>query len=172
MSNEQALHTAQSANQPAAFFYVDGIPTKGCWVDLEGVNSWEDVAKTLSDAGFNNTDDILCADAEGLARSFLGHWDCFDLKGYLDCKYAVTFAPDEAKAAYIDCFGCWDAEGFEDAYAGEWGSDEDFAEEYIESTGLLSDVPDALRNYFDLEAFSRDLMMDHSESGGYYFRCI
>lgn len=33
----------------------------------------------------------------------------------------------------------------------------DVAMEYVEETGLLHDVPDHLRNYFDFEAYGRDM---------------
>ena len=34
---------------------------------------------------------------------------------------------------------------------------EDVAREYIEETGLLHDVPELLQNYFDFEAYGRDM---------------
>jgi len=37
------------------------------------------------------------------------------------------------------------------------GSLLEYAEDYVESTGLLSEVPESLRYYFDMEAFARDL---------------
>lgn len=153
-----------------AFFYVDGMPTKGTWVALDSVNGWADVIQTLHDAGFQNPGEILCADAEGLARCFLTRYDCFDLAGYVECRDSCDWASKDAKAAYIDCFGSWDGSGFEDAYSGEWESDAALADEFIESTGTLDSMPDNLRGYFNKEAFTRDLMMDYSESGGYYFR--
>jgi antirestriction protein len=33
----------------------------------------------------------------------------------------------------------------------------EYAEEYVESIGLLSEVPESLRYYFDMDAFARDL---------------
>lgn len=36
----------------------------------------------------------------------------------------------------------------------------DVAYAYIEETGLLNDVPDHLRNYFDYEAFGRDMSFE------------
>lgn len=153
-----------------AFFYVDGIPTKGCWVELDAVHGWGDVIRALYDAGYQNPDEILCADAEGLARYFLSRYDSFDLSGYIECRETCGWASEEAKTAYIDCFGSWDAAGFEEAYSGEWESDTALAEDFIESTGMLAGVPDNLRNYFDTAAFTRDLMMDYSESAGFYFR--
>ena len=154
----------------SAFFYVDGTPTKGTWVDLEFIDGWGGVLQELSSAGYPNPNEILCADAEGLARQFLSRYDCFDLAGYTECRDECSWASDEAKSAFIDCFGSWDAVTFEDSYSGEWDSDTALAEDYIDSTGLLISIPDNLRGYFDTAAFTRDLMMDYSESGGHYFR--
>ncbi len=155
-----------------AFFYVDGIPSNGCWVELNAAEGWGDIIRALYDAGLKNPDEILCADAEGLARHFLSRYDSFDLAGYVACREECTWASEEAKAAYIDCFGAWDAVAFEDSYSGEWESDTALAEDYIDSTGLLTSMPDNLHGYFDTAAFTRDLMMDYSESGGHYFRNI
>lgn len=153
-----------------AFFYVDGIPTKGAWVDLEVINGWPDVIQALDGAGFKAPDEILCADAEGLARHFLSRHDGFDLSGYIDCRDDCAWAAEDAKAAYIDCFGLWDTRGFEDAYSGQWDDDLALAEDFVESTGMLNGMPDNLRCYFDTEAFARDLMLDYTASGGHYFR--
>lgn len=155
-----------------AFFYTDGIPTNGCWVELNEVDGWGDIVRALYEAGLKNPDEILCADAEDLASHFLSRYDSFDLAGYIACREDCSWAPLTAKAAYIDCFGSWDAQSFEDAYAGEWGCDLDLAEDFVESTGMLNSMPDNLRGYFDTEAFTRDLMLDYSESAGHYFRNI
>lgn len=37
------------------------------------------------------------------------------------------------------------------------GTVREYAEEYIESTGLLAEVPESLRYYIDIDAFARDL---------------
>ena len=153
-----------------AFFYIDGIPTKGTWVDLESANGWADVITALHEAGCQNPGEILCADAEGLASHFLTRYDCFDLAAYIDCRDSCEGASSDAKGAYIECFGSWDASGFEDSYSGEWASDMALAEDFIESTGMLAEMPDNLRGYFDTAAFTRDLMFDYSESGCHYFR--
>lgn len=154
----------------SAFFYIDGIPTKGVWVEMEYIDGWGDVLQELVAAGYDKPDDILCADAEGLAKCFLSQYDCFDLAGYTECRDQCPWAPEDAKTAYMDCFGSWDAPGFEEAYSGEWDSDTALAEDFIESTVMLASIPDNLRGYFDTAAFARDLMFDYSESGGHYFR--
>ena len=75
----------------------------------------------------------------------------------------------EAVDAYVSIFGEWDASGFSDRYLGEYDSMEDYAQEYIDSTGMLDNVSDTLQRYFDLEAFARDLSYDISEESGHYF---
>lgn len=42
-------------------------------------------------------------------------------------------------------------------YAGEHDSVEAFAEEFLESTGELNEIPERLRNYFDFAAYAHDL---------------
>lgn len=46
---------------------------------------------------------------------------------------------------------------YEAAYLGEWDSVEDYAREYVESTGLLDGVAESVARYFDYESFARDL---------------
>ena len=56
----------------------------------------------------------------------------------------------------------------EDAYYGQFESDEDLAWEHIES-GCMGDIPDHLINYIDMERLGRDLAMDFMEHNGHYF---
>jgi hypothetical protein len=39
------------------------------------------------------------------------------------------------------------------------GRAKDYAEEYIEDSGILSELPENLRYYFDTEAFARDMLL-------------
>jgi len=63
----------------------------------------------------------------------------------------------------------FDLDEMRECYIGEYASDEDMAQEYIDNTGLLSDVPDYLSRYFDLESYARDMMFEMFESDGHYF---
>mgnify|MGYP001451702174 CR=1 FL=1 len=59
----------------------------------------------------------------------------------------------------------------EEAYAGKWGSDEEFAQELVESCGEMPrDFPPYI--HIDWERTARDLMMDYAEDNGYYFRSL
>jgi antirestriction protein len=160
----------------SAFFYIDGIPTKGCWVDLESWTTWETIADAIrEEIPGAVVDEILCADAEGLARHFLSRYDCFSLGEWQAWAEAAdrSHLDPEIIAAYCDNVGDWTEEAVsnaEDAYAGTFDSPEDFAADLAEQTGMLESVPENLRYYFDFEKFARDLLMgDYFESAGHYF---
>jgi len=163
-----------SGGENQGFFYIDGIPTKGVWVDLDQVGAWEDIQLQLSELFPSSSfDEVLCADVEGLAHHFYSSsCDGFDLDGWLEFleEKQCSSLEDEVISAYFDNCGVSSLDDVEEAYAGEFNSDEDFAEDYIDSTGMLSEIPENLRFYFDTEKFSRDLMMDYFESNGHYFR--
>lgn len=57
-------------------------------------------------------------------------------------------------------------------YAGQWNTFQDYAESYADDVGLLADMPETLRHYFDYEAFSRDLAHDyyHDDTTGHTWR--
>jgi len=49
-----------------------------------------------------------------------------------------------------------DIEAFEDRFMGQYDSYEAWAEEYLEESGLLEQVPEALRYYIDTRAYASD----------------
>jgi len=57
-----------------------------------------------------------------------------------------------------DYVGEFDSEYFEDAYYGKWESKEEFSSYYAESIGLLDNVPDEIKRYFDWSAWTEDLL--------------
>ena len=48
----------------------------------------------------------------------------------------------------------------EECYQGSWESLEAWAEELLESSGELDQVPDHLRHYIDVEAYARDMELN------------
>jgi antirestriction protein len=65
---------------------------------------------------------------------------------------------------------------FEESYQGQFGSRTEFAEHYLDSTGLLDPKQyegvlgaNLLLRYFDIDSFGRDLMNDYWETDGHYF---
>ena len=153
----------------SAFFYVDGIPTKGTWVDLDFIEAWEDIRQQLESGGFctsNYDGDILVADTEGaLAGIFYQQYGGFDLSGFVGVRDGLDETKHEAYAAFVGWYGQGaDISCFEDAYIGEYDSELGYAKQYLDDSGILSQIPESLQCYFDVKAFSRDLFIND-----YYF---
>lgn len=160
-----------------AFFYVDGIPTKGAWLDLDEVDSWDKVRGELSQQGFIGEEyrgDILVADIEGtLARCcYSSSFDLFDLDRFLEVQQDITRHEfdSEAVAAFIGWYGSWSCDTFESVYMGRYDSEEDFTQQYLDDIGTLDQIPENLRYYFDVERFARDLFIcDFYFDSGFVF---
>jgi antirestriction protein len=77
---------------------------------------------------------------------------------------------EEAIQAYIDAIGEDYLDDFEEAYQGQYSSDEDFAQEMAESLGAIPQDNSWPSYCIDWEWAARELMMDYTEENGYYFR--
>lgn len=110
-------------------------------------------------------------------------WAIHDYEGFGDISVGESESFEQVAnwangiAEHGDAFAAWishdpryntDPDTFEDDYLGEFDSLEDYAEQYLDDTGILSEVPESLRYYIDVEAYARD--MEHiytiSVSGG------
>lgn len=61
---------------------------------------------------------------------------------------------------------------FEDAYQGQWNSEQEFADDLADQT-ITPDLPEMGQLYFDYNKFARDLFLgDYWSSNGYIFRSI
>ena len=49
---------------------------------------------------------------------------------------------------------------FSASFYGGWESEIDFAEHYVEENNILADAPETLVNYFDYDAYARDLFIE------------
>lgn len=170
------MTTATMTNQ--AFFYIDGIPTKGLWVDLDEVEGWESVEEKLLDLfPSSQIDEILCADIEGIGRHFYAsNCDSFSMNEWLEFKesMASTHLDIEIVAAFLECFGKYgdiDISAIEDQYYGQYDSFDDFVYAFVDDTCALEGMPEHLQSYFDYEKYGRDLSYDFSISNdGHVFR--
>jgi antirestriction protein len=182
---EMADYIAQRFNKPqeetkpmktidtSGFFYIDGIPTKGTWVDLQLVTDWADIKAELGKAlhiDGNDIDEILCADVEGLARHFYAsNCDSLDLDSWIDFKDDLERSHIDAEIAdaYLENCGSGSVSDIEDAFTGEYKSWSDFAYDMAEN---CFSIPEEISAYFDYDKFGHDLSFDYFESNGYFFR--
>lgn len=96
-------------------------------------------------------------DGEGLSE--FGEYP--NLEEVLEYVQAVE-EHGEAWHAYVSHVGAHTAtpEGFVESTMGDYGSKEEWAEEYLEESGQLSQIPKELRGYIDFEAYARDTEMN------------
>jgi len=62
-----------------------------------------------------------------------------------------------------------DIDTMRECYIGEFSNDEELGEYMADECGLLSDMPEHLRGYFDYAAYGQDLAYDTFEAAGHYF---
>jgi antirestriction protein len=140
---------------------------EGVWLVLEEFDSYEEFMEAARKAHDDEADPELMFQVHRYIPGGLvdeSHvapevWEMLDEMDYY------------AACAYVECFGRWDRIGFHAKYLGEYESWRQFAEELLEDTGELSEIPERLQAYFDYEAYARDLRLsgDIVESSGYYF---
>jgi antirestriction protein len=143
--------------------------------DLEDFPTYDDLATARSEWLEERTEELddgvlreefIVADYEGIPASLMGQWDIdSDYGDWLEA--CVEYGAEVVNAATeLDI----PFDKIEEAYAGIASSDVEFAEELADSIGLLDEVPDNLKMYFDMAAFARDLMInDYHEHNGHYF---
>ena len=121
------------------------------------------------------TEELWIFDHEGLTGSEMGIGEAWEQWEILEAL------PEDQRAAfqaYADHIGTSyaNADNFEEAFNGEWRSEQEFAEELIDDIEGVDDDSISGR-YFDYEAFTRDLFMGDyfsvQHSGGVWvFRSI
>ncbi|EEZ6820015.1 antirestriction protein ArdA [Escherichia coli] len=129
----------------------------GKWFDLTEFDSKEDFIGACHELHANEHDpELMFQDWEGIPSQFASEssveWAF--VEGY---RRAEEEGRAAAFFAWADYTGDSDYDAFDDAYRGEAASEEDYAYEFVQDTGLICDVPESLRMYFDYDAYARDL---------------
>jgi len=76
----------------------------------------------------------------------------------------------DAVKAYIEAMGIEDLKDFNESYAGQYPSDEEFAKEQAKQYGEIPKKNHWPHYCIDWEYAARELMMDYTEQDGFYFR--
>lgn len=137
---------------------------EGRWFDLTDYSCEDDFYEACRELHADESEpEFMFQDIEGIPDNMASeshiNWDFIDA-----FQQAQSEKLEEAYVAWVEYSRCTDYDEFTDAYRGEAGSEEDYAFNYVDETGLLDSLPNNLKCYFDYEAFARDLF-----SSGYYF---
>ena len=144
----------------------------GKWLDLTNYATYEDFIAACVELHSDETDpELMFQDFENFPAEYYHETE---INSSLWDEYLlISDSEKEILAAYIEATGASATEAtLEDArdrHHGQYNSFLDFAYEYIDSSGMLSDVPESIQRYFDYEAFARDLSYDFSEHDGHIF---
>jgi antirestriction protein len=162
----------------------NGGDLHGQWIDADDVDelqraSAEMIRTSPAWARGEHAEEYAVMDYDGfgsLGRR-LGEWP--DLATVAAVAQAIE-QHGPALVAYVDtCEPSLDtdlARGFDDAYRGEWDSEQDYAEHEVEETGFagVQRIPDELVPYLDMELVTREIfrhgpMSSHNNpEGGIY----
>lgn len=142
--------------------YNDGS-LKGDWMYPADYDDLDEFYDALYELHKDEDDpELMFQDAENLPDNL------YSESGFSEEAFEFAKALDEvdnpdAYMAYVDLFGNTDISSFEDAYVGEYSSDEDLAWELLDE-GILADD-----TYFDYEHFGRELKWDLDEEEDKYY---
>ena len=152
--------------------YNSGI-LHGAWIDATDAETIrEAIQEMLKRSRCPGAEEWAIHDYEGFGPLRLSEWEDIDQVaelGSLIDKYGEAFA---AYANYVGVDYATE-EGFQDAYCGEWDSEEVYGE-YLFDELYAHDLPDHILPYIDYGAFARDLFINdcssiESDSGVYVF---
>lgn len=128
---------------------------KGDWLDLEDYASNDDFYEACRELHNDEPDpELMFQDWEDIPASFITEcsldervWDWLELDE--DDRQTVSLYLDEIdrQSTVEEALDCYD---------GEHDSEEDWAREVWDSTGMSSQLPEYAQNYIDYESYARD----------------
>lgn len=142
---------------------------KGEWLNLEDYSDKEEFYEACHQIHKDEEDpEFMFQDWEDIPSSLIG-------ESWVSEKVweIVDSSEPEAFKAFLDHFGNEATyDDFEDAYCGEWESFRDFADNLADELGYYGAMEKAglSPNYFDLDAWARDLEFDYVYESGFVFR--
>ena len=156
--------TSKIESQPAVYCgtygkYNEGS-IRGAWIDLTLVKNEEEFYTICRELHQDEQDpEFMFQDWQSIPDRYISesgiNSDYFD---YLETIANMSETMAEAYECFIN--DGHDANKFEDAYMGEYDSEQDYAEQLLEETGEINEIPQHLRYYFDYEAYARDLFIN------------
>lgn len=128
---------------------------KGEWVDLDGYSTKDEFYEHIAELHKDEHDpEYMFQDFEDVPSALVSESSIDDrLWDWLELDESER---EMAEAAWEHVDEDMTIEQIRDAYMGEASSPADWAEEFLEETGVLDKVPESLRGYIDFASYARD----------------
>lgn len=156
--------------------YAEG-KLDGCWIDLTQCSDYDEFKRVCRAIVSEESDpELMFSDSDNLPDQFYCEC-CLDEATFDLIKAYADLDEDERRAyeAYLDlrCESDVTVEDFREHFCGEWHSEEEFTEQLIDDLGLLDEIPEHLRRFFDTAAYSRELFQyDYDFCDNFVFRTM
>jgi antirestriction protein len=175
-AEKMETHTAQEIRIYVACLaaYNNG-KLHGRWIDAtQGASAIRDeIQEMLSESPEPNAEEWAIHDYEGFGQIRLSESE--DIARVAELAELIA-EHGEAFTAFAEAEGAdyATADAFQDRYCGEYGSEEEYAEQCIDD-GLFGEIPEPIAPYLDVEKIARDLFINDylsvdSPRGVYVFR--
>lgn len=143
---------------------------KGEWLDLEDYADLDEFYAACKELHSDEEDpEYMFQDWEGIPDLYIGEsW--LDETIFKVIEFIEKSHMDEE--AILAGLGLdIPIEKIEEAYQGQYDSDEDFARQFADDIGAIQDDCSWPYTCIDWEWAARELMYDYQENNGYYFSC-
>ncbi len=149
---------------------------EGRWMNLSDYSDKEEFLEACANLHSDEEDpEFMFQDWENIPEAFIG--ESWLSEKFFEVRDKMDEMDEEAFTAWLDYYSHDITKkdiddlvrDFQDQYFGEYDSEEDFAKECVRTMENLSDFAE---QYFDYEAYARDLFMDgYDYVDGYVFYC-
>ena len=133
----------------------------GMWVNLSTFDSYDEFVNFCKAIHADEEDpELMYQDfaniPDSLYHESMGEEEFNNILEYCELcdDYSVSAVDD-----FLEIFRPEDMDNMQDAYVGEYDSKEDFAREIVNDCYDIENMMGSLADYFDYEAFARDLFM-------------
>lgn len=128
---------------------------KGAWLALDDYPDKDEFLKACAALHADESDpEFMFQDFEGFPKNLYSESHISD---DLFAWLGLDDDDRELLAVYQDNVESdADIDKARECFAGKYGSEIEWAENFLDDTGALQDVPENLRNYIDYEAYARD----------------
>lgn len=143
---------------------------EGKWLDIDDYADKDAFYEACAELHADEDDpEFMFQDWEGIPKGMVS--ECSVDEGVWELAEAYDDHGEDAVKAYLYLFDGWNEDDFNERYHGEHSSWRDMAEELLEGTGELNEIPERLRYYFDYDAYARDMRLggDMCEQDGHFF---